>query len=91
MANIRSQMKRNRQNEKRRLRNKAVRSELKTRTKHAVVAAETGADDADQAARLAIKRIDKAASKGVLHKKNAARKKSRLMRRIAKAHAGAEG
>ena len=84
MANIRSQMKRNRQNEKRRLRNKAVRSELKTRTKHAVVAAENGADDADAAARAAVKRIDKAAAKGVLHKKAAARKKSRLMKRLAK-------
>ena len=80
-------MKRNRQNEKRRLRNKAVRSELKTRTKHAITAADQGADDLADVTREALKRIDKAASKGVLHKNAAARKKSRLMKRIAKAQA----
>ena len=84
MANIRSQIKRNRQNEKRRLRNKAVRSEVKTRTKRAVVAAETGADDAAEHARMAVKRIDKAAAKGVLHRNAAARRKARLMRRLAR-------
>jgi small subunit ribosomal protein S20 len=83
VANIKSQIKRNRQNERRRLRNKAVRSELKTRTKRAVSAAEQGADDATQALRLALKRIDKAASKGVIHKNQAARRKSRLMKRVA--------
>lgn len=89
MANIRSQIKRNRQNEKRRLRNKAVRSELKTRTKRAVTAAASGADDAAEAARLAVKRIDKAAAKGVIHKNAAARRKSRLMKRLAEAEASA--
>ena len=83
MANIKSQIKRNRQNERRRLRNKAVRSEVKTRTKRAVTAAEQGADDATQALRLALKRIDKAASKGVIHKNQAARRKSRLMKKVA--------
>ena len=83
MANIRSQIKRNRQNEKRRLRNKAVRSELRTRTKNAVVAAEAGSEDSVEALRLALKRIDKAAAKGVIHKNQAANRKSRLMRRIA--------
>ena len=83
MANIRSQIKRNRQNEARRLRNKAVRSELHTRTKSAVSAAETGAEDADERLRLALKRIDKAAAKGVIHKNAAARRKSRLTRRVA--------
>ena len=83
MANIKSQIKRNRQNESRRLRNKAVRSELKTRTKRAVIAAEPGADDTVELTRLAIKRLDKAASKGVIHKNQAARRKSRLMTRIA--------
>lgn len=83
MANIRSQIKRNRQNEARRLRNKAVRSELLTRTKSATTAADAGAEDADERLRLALKRIDKAAAKGVIHKNAAARRKSRLTRRIA--------
>ena len=83
MANIKSQIKRNRQNEVRRLRNKAVRSEVKTRVKSAVVAAENQAENADEALRTAMKRIDKAATKGVIHKNQAARRKSRLMKRIA--------
>ena len=82
MANIKSQIKRNRQNEKARVRNKAVRSELKTRTKQAVTAAETGADDAAELVRLAVKRIDKAAAKGVIHKNQAARRKARVMVRL---------
>ncbi len=89
MANIKSQIKRNRQNERRRVRNKAVRSELKTRTKRAVDAAETGADEAVELTRLAIKRLDKAAAKGVIHKNQAARRKSRLLKRIAEAEAAA--
>ncbi len=83
MANIASQIKRNRQNEKLRARNKAVRSELRTRTKRAIVAAETGAEDSYDALRLAIKRIDKAAAKGVIHKNQAANRKARLMKRTA--------
>ena len=79
MANIASQIKRNRQNEKRRQRNKAVRSEVKTRVKRAVEASDTGADHVDDATRIAMKRIDKAAAKGVIHKNQAARRKSRLM------------
>ena len=82
MANIKSQIKRNRQNEKRRLRNKAVRSELKTRTKNALTAAETGAETSVDDLRTAVKRIDKAAAKGIIHKNQAANRKSRLMRRI---------
>jgi small subunit ribosomal protein S20 len=83
MANIKSQIKRNRQNEARRLRNKAVRSELKTRVKTAVRAVESGAEDGADALRTAIKRLDKAAQKGVIHKNQAANRKSRLMRRVA--------
>jgi small subunit ribosomal protein S20 len=83
VANIKSQIKRNRQNETRRLRNKTVRSEVRTRTKAAVAAAESGADTAEESLRLALKRIDKAASKGVIHKNQAARRKSRLVKRIA--------
>ena len=82
MANIKSQIKRNRQNEARRLRNKAVRSEVKTRVKSAVTAAQSGTETADQALRTALKRIDKAATKKVIHKNAAARRKSRLMKRI---------
>jgi small subunit ribosomal protein S20 len=84
MANIRSQIKRNAQNEKRRLRNRAVRSELRTRVKRAVATAEVGADDRDEALRLAVKRIDMAAAKGVIHANAAARKKSRLTRQVAR-------
>jgi small subunit ribosomal protein S20 len=82
VANIRSQIKRNRQNERRRLRNKSVRSELRTRTKVAVGSAEAGGEDSATALRLAVKRIDKAAAQGVIHKNQAANRKSRLMRRI---------
>jgi len=81
VANIKSQIKRNKQNETRRLRNKAVKSEIKTRVKSAVASAEAGTPDAD-ATKLAIKRIDKAASKGIIHKNQAARRKSRLMKRL---------
>jgi small subunit ribosomal protein S20 len=81
VANIKSQIKRNRQNEKRRARNRRVRSELATRTKVAVAAVEESSDDADEKVRAAIKRIDKAAQKGILHKNTAARKKSRLLKR----------
>ncbi len=87
MANIKSQIKRNKQNERRRVKNKAVRSELKTRTKAATTAAEQGAENADELARLAIKRLDKAAAKGVIHKNQAARRKSRLVKRLASASA----
>lgn len=83
MANIRSQIKRNRQNEKRRLRNKAVRSEMRTRTKSAVSAVESGADDRDEQVRQAMKEIDVAARKGVIHKNEAARRKSRLAKKVA--------
>jgi len=79
LANIKSQIKRIGQNERRRERNKAVRSELKTRVKNAV----TTQDDAS--VRLALKRLDKAASQGVIHKNQAARRKSRLMAQLAHA------
>lgn len=82
MANIKSQIKRNRQNEKRRLRNRGVRSELQTRTKAAAAAIEEGADDAAEKLAFAFKRIDKAAANGVIHKNAAARRKSRLQRRF---------
>ena len=83
MANIKSQIKRNRQNEVRRLRNKAVKSELKSRVKSATAATGDETADAEALTRLAVKRLDKAASKGVIHKNQAARRKSRLMKRLA--------
>ncbi len=81
MANIKSQIKRNRQTEKRRLRNKAVRTELKTRTRSALEAAESG-EGLAEATSAAMKRIDKAAAQGVLHPNTAARRKSRLQKRL---------
>ena len=85
MANIKSQIKRNRQNEAARLRNKAVRSSLKTSAKRAVTAAETGAEDSEEQLRVATRAFDKAASKGVLHPRTAARRKSRLAKAAAAA------
>jgi len=81
VANIKSQIKRNRQNEIRRVRNKGMRSELRTRTKAAIAAVEAGESGEDEL-KLAIKRIDKAAARGMLHKNTAARKKSRLVKQI---------
>jgi small subunit ribosomal protein S20 len=82
LANIKSQIKRNRQTIVRTERNKAVRSELKTRTKNATVAATEGAEDAAELVRAAQKRIDMAATKGVIHKNAAARRKSRLAKKL---------
>jgi small subunit ribosomal protein S20 len=83
VANIKSQIKRNRQNETRHERNKAVRSEIKTRVKTARTAVDTGADEAPFAVREAQKRLDKAAALGRIHKNQAARRTSRLMKRTA--------
>ncbi|MEQ1702676.1 MAG: 30S ribosomal protein S20 [Ilumatobacteraceae bacterium] len=80
MANIKSQKKRILTNAKRAERNKAVKSELKTRVKNAVKAADT--EQSEEALRLAVKRLDMAASKGVIHKNQAARRKSRLMKKL---------
>ena len=77
MANIKSQKKRILTNAKSHERNKAVRSEMKSRVKSA-----TASPDDDEAVRAAIKRIDAAAQKGVIHKNAAARKKSRLMKKV---------
>jgi small subunit ribosomal protein S20 len=81
VANIKSQIKRNKQNERARARNKAVKSELRTRTKNAV--SSVGTENEVESLRLAVKRIDKAAAKGIIHKNQAANRKSGLMRRIA--------
>jgi len=81
VANIKSQIKRNKTNEIARERNKAVKSEVRTRTKNAVAA--VGTENEETALRAAVKRIDKAAAKGVIHKNQAANKRSGLMKRIA--------
>jgi len=89
MANIKSQIKRNRQNEKRRLRNRSVRTELRTRAKRALEAAAAGdAARAEELLRLAQKRIDMAAAKGIIHRNTAARRKARLARRVRSLLAG---
>ena len=83
MANIKSQIKRNKTNEKAHERNKAVKSELKTAiraTREAVVAGDK--EKASAALRLAAKRVDKAASKGVIHKNQAANRKSAIAKRV---------
>jgi small subunit ribosomal protein S20 len=83
MANIKSQIKRNRQTIVRNERNKAVRSELKTRAKQAVEAAEAGdVEKAEELLVIAQKRYDTAVTKHVMHKNTAARRKSRLTAQV---------
>jgi small subunit ribosomal protein S20 len=89
VANIKSQKKRNRQNEGRRMRNKSVRTALKTAAKKTRLAALQGdLQGAEAGARDAARALDRAVSKGVLHKRTAARRKSRLVRTVARASAG---
>ena len=81
VANIRSQIKRNRQNERRREQNKAIRSRLRTEAKKVRQAGPSGDEDAPTGQLRATARLlDKAASKGAIHKRTAARRKSRLAR-----------
>jgi small subunit ribosomal protein S20 len=86
LANIRSQIKRNRQNEQARLRNKSVRSALKTHARR--VRESLAAGDREAAAAAALRRAtrayDKAVSKGVIHKNNAANHKARLARSLSR-------
>jgi small subunit ribosomal protein S20 len=89
MANIKSQIKRNKQNETRHERNKAVRTSLKTSTKRVrVAAAEDDSEAAQERSREAARALDKAVSKGIVHKRTAARQKSRLARAANAAAAG---
>jgi small subunit ribosomal protein S20 len=83
VANIKSQIKRNRQNERRRVRNKAVRSRLKTEVKKVEAGAAAGDAGSAEQLRSTARLLDKAASKGVVHKRTAARRKSKLARRVA--------
>ncbi|UED86512.1 30S ribosomal protein S20 [Streptomyces profundus] len=83
MANIKSQIKRIKTNEKARLRNQAVKSEVKTAIRRAREAAANGDyEQAEAARRVASQKLDKAVSKGVLHPNNAANKKSALAARV---------
>jgi small subunit ribosomal protein S20 len=84
VANIKSQIKRNRQNEKARLRNKSVKSSLKTVIRKLNEASETGNVETSTALlRDASRQLDKAVSKGVIHKNQAANRKSAIAKRIA--------
>ena len=83
MANIKSQIKRVRTNEKRRQRNLAVKSELKTLVRRTREAVEAGDKEAAiEALRIASRKLDKAVSKGVIHRNQAANRKSKLARRV---------
>ena len=84
MANIKSQIKRNRTNEKARLRNKAYKSELKTyvrKVREAIAAGDK--ETAETSLRAATRKLDKAVSKGVIHKNQAANRKSALAKQVA--------
>jgi len=80
VANIKSQIKRNLTNAKRATRNRAAKSELKTRVKRAV--GSIGDEGNEEDVRLAVKRLDMAAAKGIIHPNQAARRKSRLMKQV---------
>ena len=85
MANIKSQIKRNRQNEKRRIQNRVFRGRARTFVAKARTALEQGnaGEETQAAVHKAISELDRAATKGIIHKNNAARRKSRLMKRLA--------
>ncbi|GAA1283345.1 30S ribosomal protein S20 [Brachybacterium alimentarium] len=84
VANIKSQIKRNKTNEKARLRNRTVKSELKTYIRKVKAAVSTGdADAADKALQAASRKLDKAVSKGVIHQNQAANRKSGLAKLVA--------
>ena len=84
MANIKSAIKRNRQNEKRRLHNRVFRGSTRTQIRRARLAIENGEKDtAAEEVKQAVIKLDRAAAKGIIHKNNAARRKSRLVKQLA--------
>jgi small subunit ribosomal protein S20 len=91
LPNIASAEKRMRQAERRRLRNRTATSTARTFIHRAerLLVGGTAGEDADATVKLAIRALDKAAEKGIIHKNNAARRKSRLMRKLNAAKAGA--
>ena len=84
MANIKSQIKRNKQNDKRRLRNRVYRGTARIAVKNARTAIDSGTPESKAALVSAISALDKAAEQGVIHRNNAARRKSRLEKAFAK-------
>ena len=84
MANLKSAIKRNRQNKKRRLRNRVFRGQARTFIREARASMlEENLEEARVSTLKAVKALDKAAEKGIIHKNNAARRKSRLMKQLA--------
>ena len=84
MANLKSAIKRNRQNKKRRLHNRVYRGQARTYIREAQTSMlEENLEEARVSTLKAVKALDKAAEKGVIHKNNAARRKSRLMKQLA--------
>jgi small subunit ribosomal protein S20 len=83
LANIKSQIKRNRQNEKRRVRNRTIRGAARTAVAQARNAFTEGAPETKEAVLKAISMLDQAAGKGVIHPNNASRRKGRLMKKLA--------
>jgi small subunit ribosomal protein S20 len=84
LANLKSAIKRNRQNKKRRMRNRIYRGQARTYIRDARASmVEENLEEARASTLLAISALDKAAEKGILHKNNAARRKSRLMKQLA--------
>lgn len=88
MANTKSAQKAQRQSERRAIRNLPIRSSVKTYVKKATAAVATADGEATEAVRLAVRALDKAAQKGIIHHNNAARRKSRLMRHLSAVMAG---
>jgi len=84
VANIKSQIKRNKQNDKRRLRNRVYRGTARIAVKNARAAIDSGVPESQAALVSAISALDKAAEQGVIHRNNAARRKSRLVKAFAK-------
>ncbi len=82
MANIKSQIKRNRQNETRRLRNRNIRGAARTAVNQARPAFDANEPETKAAILKAISALDKAAEKGIIHRNNAARRKGRLMKKL---------
>ena len=83
MANIQSQIKRNKQNEKRRINNRNVRGAARTAVNQARASLAKNAPETKEDVLKAISALDKAAEKGVIHKNAAARRKGRLMKKLA--------
>ena len=89
MANHKSALKRIRSSKRKQVRNRAIRSRMRTQLKKARLSIESAdLENAREATRAAVRELDRAAVKGVLHPNNAARRKSRLMKQLAKLEAG---